>query len=390
MNQGRTVFAQLMDYLPIRRFQGIVERHRGDRKVTRFHCLDQFYCMTFAQLTWRESLRDIEACLQAQPSKLYHLGIRARQVCRSTLADANEQRDWRIFAELAQLLIQEARALYADESIGIDLDEPVYAFDSTTIELCLALFPWARFRRRKGAIKLHTLLDIRGSIPSVIWLSTGKVHDVHGLDHLIFEPGSFYLFDRGYLDFQRLYRIPTSGAFFVTRAKRNMQFRVVASRPVDKRTGLRCDQTIVLTGLHSPQDYPDRLRRIRFVDAESGQGYVFLSNNHTLPVLHIPHLYKLRWRVELFFKWVKQHLRIKAFYGTSDNAVLIQIWTAISVFVIVAILRKRLRIELDMYRILQILSLHVFEKVPVYQLLTETKPQIDEHDTYNQLTLFNL
>jgi len=390
MNQGRTVFAQLMDYLPIRRFQAIVERHRGDRKVTRFHCLDQFYCMVFAQLTWRESLRDIEACLQAQPSKLYHLGIRARQVRRSTLADANEQRDWRIFAELAQLLIQEARALYADESIGIDLDEPVYAFDSTTIELCLALFPWARFRRRKGAIKLHTLLDIRGSIPSFIWLSTGKVHDVHGLDHLIFEPGSFYLFDRGYLDFQRLYRIHTSGAFFVTRAKRNMQFRVVASRPVDKRTGLRCDQTIVLTGVHSPQDYPDRLRRIRFVDAESGQGYVFISNNHTLPVLHIPHLYKLRWRVELFFKWIKQHLRIKAFYGTSSNAVLVQVWTAISAFVLVAILRKRLRIEMDMYRILQILSLHVFEKVPIYQLLTETKPQIDEDETSNQLTLFNL
>jgi len=379
-----------MDYLPIRRFQAIVERHRGDRKVTRFHCLDQFYCMVFAQLTWRESLRDIEACLQAQPSKLYHLGIRARQVRRSTLADANEQRDWRIFAELAQLLIQEARALYADESIGIDLDEPVYAFDSTTIELCLALFPWARFRRRKGAIKLHTLLDIRGSIPSFIWLSTGKVHDVHGLDHLIFEPGSFYLFDRGYLDFQRLYRIHTSGAFFVTRAKRNMQFRVVASRPVDKRTGLRCDQTIVLTGVHSPQDYPDRLRRIRFVDAESGQGYVFISNNHTLPVLHIPHLYKLRWRVELFFKWIKQHLRIKAFYGTSSNAVLVQVWTAISAFVLVAILRKRLRIEMDMYRILQILSLHVFEKVPIYQLLTETKPQIDEDETSNQLTLFNL
>jgi len=379
-----------MDYLPIRRFQAIVERHRGDRKVTRFHCLDQFYCMVFAQLTWRESLRDIEACLQAQPSKLYHLGIRARQVRRSTLADANEQRDWRIFAELAQLLIQEARALYADESIGIDLDEPVYAFDSTTIELCLALFPWARFRRRKGAIKLHTLLDIRGSIPSFIWLSTGKVHDVHGLDHLIFEPGSFYLFDRGYLDFLRLYRIHTSGAFFVTRAKRNMQFRVVASRPVDKRTGLRCDQTIVLTGVHSPQDYPDRLRRIRFVDAESGQGYVFISNNHTLPVLHIPHLYKLRWRVELFFKWIKQHLRIKAFYGTSSNAVLVQVWTAISAFVLVAILRKRLRIEMDMYRILQILSLHVFEKVPIYQLLTETKPQIDEDETSNQLTLFNL
>jgi len=390
MNQGRTVFAQLMDYLPIRRFQAIVDRHRGDRKVTRFHCLDQFYCMVFAQLTWRESLRDIEACLQAQPSKLYHLGIRARQVRRSTLADANEQRDWRIFAELAQLLIQEARALYADESIGIDLDEPVYAFDSTTIELCLALFPWARFRRRKGAIKLHTLLDIRGSIPSFIWLSTGKVHDVHGLDHLIFEPGSFYLFDRGYLDFQRLYRIHTSGAFFVTRAKRNMQFRVVASRPVDKRTGLRCDQTIVLTGVHSPQDYPDRLRRIRFVDAESGQGYVFLSNNHTLPVLHIPHLYKLRWRVELFFKWIKQHLRIKAFYGTSSNAVLVQVWTAISAFVLVAILRKRLRIEMDMYRILQILSLHVFEKVPIYQLLTEQKSQIDEDATCNQLTLFNL
>jgi hypothetical protein len=386
MNQGQTVFAQLMDYLPIRRFQAIVERYRGNRKVTKFHCLDQFYCMAFAQLTWRESLRDIEACLQAQPSKLYHLGIRARQICRSTLADANERRDWRIFSELAQLLIQEARALHAHDDIGIDLDEPVYAFDSTTIELCLALFPWAHFRRRKGAIKLHTLLDIRGSIPSFILLSTGKLHDVHGLDHLPLEPGSFYLIDRAYIDFERLYRIHTAGAFFVTRAKCNLQFRVVASRPVDKTTGLRCDQTIILTNTKSRRDYPEQLRRIRYVDVESGQTYVFLSNNHTLPVLYFPRLYKLRWRVELFFKWIKQHLRIKAFYGRSVNAVLVQVWTAISTMLLVAILRKRLNIEMDMYRILQILSLHLFEKVPIHQLFTDSTVHNDETCTHNQLS----
>jgi hypothetical protein len=357
MNEGRTVFAQIMDFLPAGQFRAIVQRYHGDRNVTRFRCLDQFYCLAFAQLTWRESLRDIEACLQAQPAKLYHMGIRASQVCRSTLADANERRDWRIFAELAQLLIQEARGLYAGEPLGFDLAQTVYAFDSTTIDLCLALFPWAKFRRRKGAIKLHTLLDVRGSIPSFIWLSTGKVHDVLGLDQLVFEPGSFYLLDRGYLDFERLYRIHTSAAFFVTRSKRGMRFRVVESRPVDKSTGLRCDQTIVLTGVHSPDDYPERLRRIRFFDIESGKPYVFLTNNLTLPALVIAQLYKLRWRVELFFKWIKQHLRIKAFYGTSLNAVLTQVWTAISVFVLVAILRKRLRLDLDMYRILQILAL---------------------------------
>jgi hypothetical protein len=390
MNQGRTVFAQVMDHLPIRRFQSLVSRYGGDRKVTQFHCLDQFYCLAFAQLTWRESLRDIEACLQAQPTKLYHLGIRAQRIRRSTLADANERRDWRIFAELAQLLIGEARQLYAGESIGIDLDETVYAFDSTTIDLCLSLFPWARFRRRKGAIKLHTLLDVRGSIPSFVWLSSGRVHDVLGLDQLVFEPGAFYLLDRGYLDFQRLYRIHTSGAFFVTRARRGMRFRVVGSRPVDKRTGLRCDQTIALTGVYSPEDYPERLRRVRFVDPESGKGSVFLSNNQVLPALVIPQLYKLRWRVELFFKWIKQHLRIKAFYGTSPNAVLVQVWTAISTFVLVAILKKRLRLEMDMYRILQILSLHLFEKVPIFQLLTDSPPQIGDQPQPNQLNLFDL
>jgi len=390
MNEGRTVFAQIMDFLPAGQFRAIVQRYHGDRNVTRFRCLDQFYCLAFAQLTWRESLRDIEACLEAQPAKLYHMGIRARQVCRSTLADANERRDWHIFAELAQLLIQEARTLYAGEPLGIDLAETVYAFDSTTIDLCLSLFPWAKFRRRKAAIKLHTLLDVRGSIPSFIWLSTGKVHDVLGLDQLVFEPGSFYLLDRGYLDFERLYRIHTSAAFFVTRSKRGMRFRVVESRPVDKSTGLRCDQTIVLTGVHSPDDYPERLRRIRFFDIESGKTYVFLTNNLTLPALVIAQLYKLRWRVELFFKWIKQHLRIKAFYGTSLNAVLTQVWTAISVFVLVAILRKRLRLDLDMYRILQILSLHLFEKVPVVQLLTESPTQIDNLNDPNQLSLFGL
>jgi len=390
MNEGRTVFAQIMDYLPVRRFRKIVRRYRGDRKATRFRCLDQFYCLAFAQLTWRESLRDIEACLQAQPSKLYHMGIRSGKVSRSTMADANERRDWRIFAELAQLLIREARKLYASEPLGIDLTETVYAFDSTTIDLCLALFPWAQFRRRKAAIKLHTLLDLRGSIPSFIWLSRGKTHDVLGLDRLNFEPGSFYLMDRGYLDFKRLYRIHTSGAFFVTRAKRGMRFRAVQSHHVDRNTGLRCDQTIALTGVRSPDDYPERLRRVRYFDAESDNTYVFITNHQHLLPLVIAKLYKLRWRIELFFKWIKQHLRIKSFYGTTPNAVLIQVWSAIAVFVLVTILRKRLRLDLDMYRILQILSVHLFEKVPLPQLLTEATAPNHNPASCNQLSMFDL
>jgi len=388
MNAGRTVFAQVMDFLPKRRFQTIVERYHGEYKVRHFSCLDQFLCMAFAQLTYRESLRDIEACLSAQPEKLYHLGIRTR-VRRSTLADANETRDWRIFADLGQVLIQTARDLYAGFDLGVDLDQAVYALDSTTIDLCLALFPWAKFRRRKGGIKLHTLLDLRGSIPSFILVSPAKMHDVNVLDVLLFEPGAFYIFDRGYIDFVRLYHLHQSGAFFVTRSKKNTLFRVVESRLVEEGTGVRCDQTIRLTGLHSQTDYAAPLRRITYRDAETGKVYVFLSNNFLLSALTIAQLYKARWQVELFFKWIKQHLRIKAFLGTSDNAVKTQVWIAVSVYVIVAILKKRLLLDHDPHRLLQILSVHLFEKTDIQQLLTETAfPEI-EPCPCNQLSLFD-
>lgn len=388
MNEGRTVFAQIMDFLPKRRFQTIVERYRGDYKVSRCSCLDQFLCMAFAQLTYRESLRDIEACLSVQPTKLYHLGIRGR-VRRSTLADANETRDWRIFADLAQLLIQEARGLYANADFGVDLDQTVYALDSTTIDLCLDLFPWAAFRRRKGGIKLHTLLDLRGSIPSFILVSPAKMHDIHVLDVLFFEPGAFYVFDRGYLDFARLYRIHLSGAYFVTRSKTNTQFRVIESRSVDKATGVLCDQTILLTGVHSETDYPAPLRRIKYRDAETGNTYVFLTNNFILSALTIAQLYKARWRVELFFKWIKGHLRIKAFFGTSDNAVKTQVWIAVSVYLLVAILKKRLMIGHDLHRLLQILSLQLFEKVDIQQLLAEIAITETPPSNCIQLLLFD-
>jgi hypothetical protein len=388
MNTGRTVFTQIMDFLPRRRFHTIVNRYRGEHKVIRFSCLDQLLSMAFAQLTYRESLRDIEACLSAQPSKLYHLGIRSR-VRRSTLADANEKRDWRIFADLAGVLIHTARGLYASDDFGVDLEQTVYALDSTTIDLCLELFPWAEFRRRKGAIKLHTLLDLRGSIPSFILISTGKMHDVHALDVLFFEPGAFYVFDRGYLDFARLYRIQQSAAFFVTRTKTNTQFRVAASHPVDKSTGLLSDQTIHLTGVHSQTDYPAPLRRITYRDALTQKTYKFLTNNCSLPALTIAMLYKARWKVELFFKWIKQHLRIKAFFGTSENAVKTQVWIAVSVYVLVAILKKRLWLDHDLHRTLQILSVHLFEKVDVRQLLTETTLPEQTPDRCNQLSLFD-
>ena len=388
MNTGRTVFAQLMDYLPRRRFQTIVRHYSGDYKMIRFSCLDQFLCLAFAQLTYRESLRDLEACLSAQPAKLYHLGFRGR-VRRSTLADANEQRDWRIFADLAQQLIQEAHGLYAHDPFGAELNGAAYALDSTTIELCLELFPWARFRRRKGGIKLHTLLNLRGNIPSFILISEARQHDVGVLDLLVLEAGAFYVFDRGYLDFARLYRLQQAGAFFVTRSKRNMRFRVTESRPVAKGTGILCDQTIRLTGVHSATDYPAPLRRLKYRDAETGNVYVFITNNFTLSALTIAQLYKARWQVELFFKWIKQHLRIKAFFGTSDNAVKTQVWVAVSVYVLVAILKKRLALPHDLHRILQILSVHLFEKVNIQQLLTETDDSKTDGCFSNQLTLFD-
>ena len=343
--------------------------------------------MTFAQFTYRESLRDIEACLRAHSSKLYHLGIRGG-IARSTLADANENRDWRIYQDFALSLIQVARRLYAEDEFGVELKHTVYALDSTTIDLCLALFPWARFRKKKGAVKLHTLLDLRGNIPAFIYISDGKLHDVNVLDLMIFEAGSFYVMDRGYIDFARLYRLHQSQAFFVTRAKSNLQYRRLYSHPIDKSTGLRCDQTILLTGLNTSQDYPIRLRRVKFYDVEHDKLLVFLTNNFNLPALCIAQLYRCRWQVELFFKWIKQHLRIKAFFGTSENAVKTQVWIAISAYVLVAIVKKRLQSDASLYTILQILSLTLFEKTSLIQLLTEAPLASEEITMANQLNLF--
>ena len=385
----RYVFSQLMDFLPTDDFDRSVERYRGNRRMRGFSCRDQFLCLAFAQLTFRESLRDIETCLRALESKLYHAGFRGK-VARSTLADANRAHDWRIYADLAQALIGRARRLYADEPLGVELKQTVYALDSTTIDLCLSLFPWARFRRRKGAVKLHTLLDLRGNIPCFVLISHGKMHDVTVLDYLPIEPGAFYVMDRGYVDFQRLHRFTTGSAFFVTRAKRNLDFTRRARRPVDKTTGLRSDQTIVLVGPKSSRLYPDPLRRIAFYDVENDRRFVFLTNNFALPALTIALLYKCRWQVELFFKWIKQHLRIKAFYGTTDNAVKIQVWIAISVYVLVAIVKKELGIERSLGEILQILSVTLFEKIPIFQALSKQKtPPLDPDDP-NQMTLFDL
>jgi len=384
-----TVFSQVMDYLPMPAFRRCVARYQGNRKVQSFTCLDQFLCLAFAQLTYRESLRDIEACLRAMQSKLYHMGIRGR-IRRSTLADANENRDWRIYADFAQVLIAQARALYLNEAFGVDLDATVYALDSTTIDLCLALFPWARFRRSKGAVKLHTLLNLRGNIPEFIHISNGKLHDVNVLDILVPQPGAFYIMDRGYLDFARLYVLHQSQTFFVTRAKRRMQFQRRYSRTVDKSTGLRCDQTIILTGAYSADDYPELLRRIRYVDPTTGKELVFLTNDFTLPALTIAALYKSRWQVELFFKWVKQHLRIKAFYGTSENAVKTQVWTAISIYVLVAIMKKRMGLPQSLYTILQILSVSLFEKRPILSVFSDQSDKSEDDECYKQLELFNL
>lgn len=388
MHVGSLVFAQLMDLLPLHAFHRSVQRYEGQRYVKSFSCLDQFLVMAFAQLTFRESLRDVEACLSAVPSKLYHMGIRS-SVSRSTLADANESRDWRIFADFAQALIGIARRLYRDEDFGLQLNETVYALDATTIDLCLALFPWAKFRQHKGAVKLHTLLDLRGNIPSFIHITDGKVHDINVLDVLIPEPGSFYVMDRGYLDFARLYGLTQNQAFFVVRSKENLQFRRLYSRPIDKSTGLRCDQTIVVTGPLTSQLYPEKLRRVGYFDATNQKRFSFLSNNFVLPALTITQLYKCRWQVELFFKWIKQHLRIKAFFGTTENAVRTQVWIAVSVYVLVAILKKQLNLDLSLYTILQILSLTPFEKAPILQVLTEFTNTTQEPDNPNQLKLFN-
>lgn len=378
-----------MEFLPLYEFQKCVERYHGDYKVLSFSCVDQFLCMSFAQLTYRESLRDIESCLRFMQPKLYHMGIRGH-VSRNTLANANNQRHWRIYADFAQVLIHQARGLYLEDSFGIDLENTVYALDSTTIDLCLSLFPWAHFRKNKGAIKLHTLLDLRGPIPSFIDITDGKFADVHILDILIIEAGSFYIMDRGYLDFARLYAIHQAHATFVTRAKSNTQCRRLYSRPVDKTTGLRCDQTIVLTGVQSAKDYPEQLRLIKFFDSETNKRFTFLTNNFEIDALTVAQIYKCRWKIELFFRWIKQHLRIKVFLGTSQNAVKSQVWIAISVYVLVAIIKKRLGLKPSLYTILQILSVTIFDKTPILQALTETK--LDDQNAQNdkQLTMFNL
>jgi hypothetical protein len=387
MNQGKLVFAQLMQHLPLTTFRRCVARYAGEHKVKRFSCLDQFLCMAFAQLTYRESLRDIEACLRAQASKLYHMGLRSN-VARNTLANANATRDWRIYFEFAQSLIAIARRLYAEEPLGIELKDTVYALDSTTIDLCLSMFAWAPFRSTKAAIKLHTLLDLRGSIPSFIFISDGKLHDVNILDQLTPEAGAFYVMDRGYYDFERLARFHVAGSFFVIRAKSNLKAQRRYSRPVDRSTGLICDQTVVLTVFYSNKGFETPLRRIRYRDPETGKRLVFLTNNFALPALTITQLYRLRWRVELFFKWIKQHLRIKAFFGTNENAVKSQIWIAVSVYVLVAIVKKRLNLSASLYELLQILSLTMFERTPLDQLLILTSEEPDLLDYAKQMNLF--
>lgn len=387
MHTGKLVFAQLMEYLPLHTFRRCVSRYPSRYPTLTFSHLDQFLCMAFAQLTYRESLRDIETCLRAHSAKLYHLGIRGG-IARSTLADANETRDWRIYQDFALSLIQMARRLYAEDSFGLELKHTVYALDSTTIDLCLAIFPWARFRKHKGAVKLHTLIDFRGNIPTFIHISNGKLHDVNILDQMVFEAGSFYVMDRGYIDFARLYALHQAQAFFVTRAKSNLQYRRVYSHPVDKTTGLRCDQTITLTGTRSNQEYPIHLRRVKFYDAKHDKLLVFLTNNFDLPALTIADLYRCRWQVELFFKWIKQHLRIKRFFGTSENAVKTQVWIAIAIYVLVAIVKKRMKSDASLYTLLQIFSLTLFEKTPMDQLLDFSDCNDSIVINSNQLNLF--
>ena len=389
MNAGRTIFAQLVEYLPHKEFQKCVARYRGDSNPRGFTCWDQYLAMVFAQLTYRESLRDIEACLGAMRAKLYHMGFRGR-VARSTLADANDAHDWRIYADFAQVLIAQARPLYAADPIGIELDQSLYALDSSTIDLCLSLFPWARFRRHKAAVKMHTLLDLRGNIPTFIHITDGKVHDVNVLDLILPEAGAFYVMDRDYIDFERLYRFVLESAFFVVRTKSNMLLQRRYSHRVDKDSGVRSDQTVVLASMESASVYPDAMRKVAYVDAETGKRLVFLTNNFALPAATIAAIYKQRWQVELFFKWIKQHLRIKAFYGTSENAVKTQIWIAVSVYVLVAIVRKRLELKASLYQILQVLSLTLFEKTPILQALQQIDSQLELTCSGNQLNLFSL
>jgi hypothetical protein len=382
------VFSQVMDHLPMHTFRRCVQRYQGNHKIKSFSCLDQYRCMAFAQITYRESLRDIEACLRAQQHKLYHMGIRGG-MSRNTLSNANKSRDWRVYADFAQALIHTARELYLNEEFGVDLDNTVYALDASTIDLCLSVFPWAHFRSTKAAVKLHTLIDLRGNIPTFIHVSDGKLHDVNVLDLLIPEPAAFYIMDRGYLDFARLQALDLAAAFFVIRGKSNLKCRRLYSRSVDKSTGLRCDQSVVLTGFYAAKNYPDKLRRIKYHDAETNKTFVFLTNNFSLPALTIAELYRCRWQVELFFKWIKQHLRIKSFFGTSENAVKTQIWIAVSVYVLVAIIKKRLKLDASLYTILQILSVTSFEKVPLKQLLSDTDYKFNETEPHNQLTLFS-
>jgi transposase len=388
MNAGRTVFAQLIAHLSHIDFQKCVARYDGDEHHRSLSCWDQYLAMAFAQFTYRESLRDIEACLRSMSGKLYHMGFRSR-IARSTLADANETHDWRIFADFAQHLIGVARPLHAEDAMGVDLDHSLYALDSTTIDLCLALFPWAKFRQHKGAVKMHTLLDLHGNIPTFISITAGKVHDVNIVDQILLEAGAFYVMDRGYIDFARLYEFTLSSAYFVVRTKQNVVLQRRYSRPVDKSVGLRSDHTVVLTAIESAKAYPDALRRVSYFDPETNQRLRFLTNNFALPALTITQIYKCRWQVELFFKWIKQHLRIKAFFGTSENAVKTQIWIAVSVYVLVAIVRKRLQLDASLYQILQILSLTLFEKTPILQALQASDSQEELPDPGNQLILFD-
>jgi len=388
MNAGRTVFSQLIEHASSKQFQKCVARYGGDSRHRGFSCSDQYLAMAFAQLTYRESLRDIEACLRSVGPKLYHMGLRGK-VSRTTLADANERHDWRIYSDFAQVLIGIARPLHAQDPIGVDLAHSLYALDSTTIDLCLTLFPWAAFRKHKAAVKLHTLLDLHGNIPTFISITEGKVHDVNILDEILPEAGAFYVMDRGYVDFQRLYKFTLSSAFFVVRSKTNVLIQRRYSHPVDKSTGVRSDHTVVLTAINSAKAYPDALRRVSYLDVTTKKRFRFLTNNFVLPALTITQIYKCRWQVELFFKWIKQHLRIKAFYGTSENAVKTQIWIAVSVYVLVAIVRKRLGLEASLYQILQILSVTLFEKTPLLQALQASNSQEDLLDHGNQLILFD-
>jgi hypothetical protein len=388
MNSEQTLFSQLMDFIPSYEFRKCVKRYQGNYKIKSFSCWDQFLCMAFAQLTFRESLRDIQACLRAYQKKLYHMGLRGK-VSRNTLAHANRVRDWRIYADFAHVLIRRARSLYIDEPFGVQLEQAAYVLDSTTIDLCLSLFPWAKFRKRKGAIKLHTLLDLHGNIPTLAIVTHGKVHDVTIIDTIPLEAGTIYIMDRGYMDFSRLYTIHQSSAFFVTRAKRNLQFKRLYSHIIDKTTGLQCDQVIGFKGYYAKKDYPERLRRIRYLDTEKNKRLVFLTNNFVLPALTITELYRCRWQVELFFKWIKQHLRIKSFYGTSKNAVKTQIWIAISIYVLVAIAKKELKIDLSLYTMLQVFSVSIFEKIPILQALNDINFKKVDVDIAKQLNLFD-